>query len=95
MQIIKRNVELRVDESLMRVYVTAPKPTGQYPGILFYSDIYQLGGPITRLADRLAIGDTCMTALRHSNSALKRPFVVWIAKRCPNGSQISKLFKRA
>lgn len=54
MQITKRNVELRVDESLMRVYVTAPKPTGQYPGILFYSDIYQLGGPITRLADRLA-----------------------------------------
>ncbi len=38
----------------MRVYVTAPKPTGQYPGILFYSDIYQLGGPITRLANRLA-----------------------------------------
>jgi carboxymethylenebutenolidase len=28
--------------------------TGQYPGILFYSDIYQLGRPITLLADRLA-----------------------------------------
>ena len=38
----------------MRVYVAAPKPAGQYPGILFYSDIYQLGTPITRLADRLA-----------------------------------------
>lgn len=54
MQIIKRNVELRVDDSLMRVYFAAPKVPGQYPGILFYSDIYQLGGPITRLADRLA-----------------------------------------
>ena len=54
MQITKRNVELRVDDSLMRLYVTAPKATGQYPGILFYSDIYQLGGPITRLADHLA-----------------------------------------
>lgn len=38
----------------MRVYIAAPEPAGQYPGILFYSDIYQLGGPITRLADRLA-----------------------------------------
>ena len=54
MQITKRNVELRVDDSLMRVYVAAPKPAGQYPGILFYSDIYQLGGAIARLADRLA-----------------------------------------
>lgn len=38
----------------MRVYVASPKPAGRYPGIVFYSDIYQLGGPITRLADRLA-----------------------------------------
>lgn len=54
MQITKRNISLIVDDSLMRVYVAAPKPEGNYPGILFYSDIYQLGGPITRLADRLA-----------------------------------------
>jgi carboxymethylenebutenolidase len=54
MQITKRNVELQVDGSLMRVYIVAPKPEGCYPGILFYSDIYQLGEPITRLADHLA-----------------------------------------
>lgn len=54
MQITQRNIGLTVDDSLMRVYVAAPEPAGQYPGILFYSDIYQLGGPITRLADRLA-----------------------------------------
>ena len=54
MQIVKRNVSLTVDDSLMRVYVAAPKPEGQYPGILFYSDIYQLGRPITLLVDRLA-----------------------------------------
>lgn len=53
-QIVRRNVSLTVDDSLMRLYVAAPKPTGQYPGILFYSDIYQLGEPITRLADHLA-----------------------------------------
>ena len=54
MQITHRNIGLMVDDSLMRLYVAAPEPAGQYPGILFYSDIYQLGGPITRLADRLA-----------------------------------------
>ncbi|MBC7972641.1 MAG: dienelactone hydrolase family protein [Verrucomicrobia bacterium] len=54
MQITKRNAELRVDDSLMRLYIASPKPAGRYPGIVFYSDIYQLGGAITRLADRLA-----------------------------------------
>ena len=54
MQIQKRNIGLMVDDSLMRVYVAAPEAEGQYPGILFYSDIYQLGRPITLLADRLA-----------------------------------------
>lgn len=54
MQITKRNIGLTVDDSLMRVYVAAPEPAGQYPGILYYSDIYQLGRPITHLADRLA-----------------------------------------
>ena len=54
MQIVKSNVGLTVDDSLMRVYLAAPEPEGKYPGILFYSDIYQLGRPITLLADRLA-----------------------------------------
>jgi carboxymethylenebutenolidase len=53
-QIIKRNAELRVDDSLMRLYIATPKPAGHYPGIVFYSDIYQLGGAMTRLVDRLA-----------------------------------------
>ena len=54
MQLTKRNIDLIVNDSLMRVYIAAPEPPGQYPGILFYSDIYQLGRPITLLADRLA-----------------------------------------
>jgi carboxymethylenebutenolidase len=54
MQITRQNIGLTVDDSLMRVYVARPEPKGQYPGILFYSDIYQLGRPITLLADRLA-----------------------------------------
>ncbi|MGB3310353.1 MAG: dienelactone hydrolase family protein [Nodosilinea sp.] len=54
MQIQRRDVGLTVDDSLMRLYVAEPAEAGQYPGILFYSDIYQLGRPILRLADRLA-----------------------------------------
>ncbi|NJL10574.1 MAG: dienelactone hydrolase family protein [Calothrix sp. SM1_7_51] len=54
MQIVKRNVELRVSDSLMRVYVASPKPPGLYPGIIFYSDIYQLGSPMIRLVNYLA-----------------------------------------
>ncbi len=54
MQITRRNIGLVVDDSLLRVYVAAPEPAGSYPGILYYSDIYQLGRPITLLADRLA-----------------------------------------
>ncbi len=54
MQITKRNVELRVDDSLMRVYVATPSHAGIYPGIIFYSDIYQLGSPMIRLANYLA-----------------------------------------
>ncbi len=54
MQITKRNVNLIVDDSLMRVYLATPKPAGVYPGIVFHSDIYQLGGPIIRLANYLA-----------------------------------------
>ncbi len=53
-QITQRNLSLVVEDSLMRLYVAAPKPPGQYPGILFYSDIYQLGGSMLRLADHLA-----------------------------------------
>lgn len=54
MQITKRNVELRVDDSLMRVYLAAPSSPGVYPGIIFDSDIYQLGGAMIRLANYLA-----------------------------------------
>jgi carboxymethylenebutenolidase len=53
-QIIKRNVELRVDDSLMRVYIASPKVPGNYPGIVFYSDIYQLGDAMIRLVNYLA-----------------------------------------
>ena len=54
MQIRQDTVGLTVDENLMRLHVVRPQSDGCWPGILFFSDIYQLGAPMTRLADRLA-----------------------------------------
>jgi len=54
MQITIKEVELRVDNSLMRTYVAAPAVAGKYPGILLYSEISQLTGPIKRSVERLA-----------------------------------------
>ena len=57
MQITTTNVELTIDGFPCRTYVAAPKPTQpniQYPGIILYSEIFQLTGPICRTANRLA-----------------------------------------
>lgn len=54
MQVKRQNISLVVDDNAMRVYVASPEKPGKYPGILFFSDIYQLGSPITRLVDHLA-----------------------------------------
>ena len=54
MQITTKDEELRVDDSPMRVYVAAPRPEGTYPGVLLYSEIFQLTGPIRRSVERLA-----------------------------------------
>ncbi|MGB5770513.1 MAG: dienelactone hydrolase family protein [Crocosphaera sp.] len=54
MQVKRQNISLLVDDNAMRVYLASPEKEGKYPGIVFYSDIYQLGSPIIRLADHLA-----------------------------------------
>jgi carboxymethylenebutenolidase len=57
MQITAANVELTIGAFPCRTYVAAPKPAGtgaKYPGILLYSEIFQLTGPICRTANRLA-----------------------------------------
>jgi carboxymethylenebutenolidase len=56
-QITTTNVELTIDGFPCRTYVAAPKPAQpgvQYPGIILYSEIFQLTGPICRSANRLA-----------------------------------------
>ena len=47
-------VDIAVDGSPMRMLVAAPRAAGRYPGILLYSDIFQLTGSTTRAVMRLA-----------------------------------------
>jgi carboxymethylenebutenolidase len=46
--------EIVVDNSPLRMFVAAPQAEGKYPGIVFYSDIFQLTGPMLRACTRLA-----------------------------------------
>jgi len=54
MIVTQEYVDIPVDGSPMRMFVTAPKAEGKYPGVLFYSDIFQLTGPMIRSCVRLA-----------------------------------------
>src|ERR1700722_5792119 len=57
MQITTADVELTIDGFPCRTYVAAPKSAQsgtKYPGIVMYSEIFQLTGPICRAANRLA-----------------------------------------
>lgn len=54
MKIVTEELELLVDRSPMRVRVCAPRAGGPYPGVLLYSEIFQLTGPIRRAMERLA-----------------------------------------
>lgn len=54
MLITHGNVDIPVNGSPMRTFVAVPKQEGKYPGILFYSDIFQLTSPMIRAAQRLA-----------------------------------------
>ncbi|MEP7339605.1 MAG: dienelactone hydrolase family protein [Acidobacteriota bacterium] len=57
MLITTQYAEITVDGSPMRMFVCAPKTPkagAGVPGILFYSDIFQLTGPMLRACQRLA-----------------------------------------
>lgn len=47
-------VDVNVEGGAMRTLLAAPKAGGEYPGVLFYSDIFQLTGPMVRATARLA-----------------------------------------
>jgi carboxymethylenebutenolidase len=54
MQLTTEQAEVTVDGGPMRMLVARPKSQGRYAGILFYSDIFQLSGPMVRASARLA-----------------------------------------
>jgi len=47
-------MDIPAGESSMRSFIATPKLSGLYPGILFYSDIFQLTGTMLRSCVRLA-----------------------------------------
>jgi carboxymethylenebutenolidase len=47
-------VDIPAGGSPMRMFVAAPKAAGKYPGIVCFSDIFQLTGPMLRSVSRLA-----------------------------------------
>jgi carboxymethylenebutenolidase len=54
MLITTNYVDIPAEDSPMRLLVAAPKQEGKYPGIVLYSDIFQLTGPMIRATMRLA-----------------------------------------
>ncbi|HKX26390.1 MAG TPA: dienelactone hydrolase family protein, partial [Blastocatellia bacterium] len=48
------SVDLQTPTGLMRTYILRPAAEGSYPGILLFSEIFQVTGPIRRAAAMLA-----------------------------------------
>jgi carboxymethylenebutenolidase len=47
-------VEIETPTGLMRAYIFRPGAEGKYPGVMFYSEIFQVTGPIRRTAALIA-----------------------------------------
>ena len=54
MVISQEYVEVPVGARAMRTFVASPRAPGRYPGVVFYSDIFQLTDPTLRWCTRLA-----------------------------------------
>ncbi len=54
MQIVTETAAIPVDGLAMRAFLARPRAEGRSPGVVFYSDIFQLTGPMIRVSERLA-----------------------------------------
>jgi carboxymethylenebutenolidase len=54
MVLTREYVDIAVDGRQMRTFVAAPRASGPHPGVVFYTDIFQLTEPSLRWATRLA-----------------------------------------
>src|ERR1700730_17733359 len=48
------SIEIQTPLGAMRTYVLRPVAAGRYPGLVLYSEIFQVTGPVRRLAAMLA-----------------------------------------
>src|SRR5271163_5129300 len=54
MIVVEEQVELVTPWGPMRTHIVKPAAAGKYPGVVFYSEIFQVTGPIRRTAAMLA-----------------------------------------
>ena len=54
MTILEEQIDLLTPTGPMRAHITRPTAPGRFPGIVFYSEIFQVTGPIRRTAAMLA-----------------------------------------
>jgi carboxymethylenebutenolidase len=50
MIVVDEQVELATPWGPMRTHIVRPAAAGKYPGIVFYSEIFQITGPVARIA---------------------------------------------
>src|SRR6478752_162269 len=54
MTLTESHVDLTTTRGPMRVHLFVPVGEGKYPAVIFYSEIFQVTGPIRRMAAALA-----------------------------------------
>jgi carboxymethylenebutenolidase len=54
MIVVEEQIELTTPYGSMRTHIVKPAGAGKYPGIVFYSEIFQITGPVLRLATYIA-----------------------------------------
>ena len=54
MTVTESHVDLTTPYGSMRTHIVRPTAPGRYPGLVFYSEIFQVTGPIRRMANLLA-----------------------------------------
>ena len=54
MTVVESYTDVETPTGAMRTHIFQPSAGGKYPGILFYSEIFQMTGPIRRAAAQLA-----------------------------------------
>lgn len=53
MKVTESFVDLETTRGVMRVHLFTPEGEGRHPGVIFYSEIFQMTGPIQRMAAAL------------------------------------------